>query len=427
MSAASPSMPTPSTYLPKSHTARLTMETRLSDPQRQQHHPIHRISPFTPFSSAANTIAQTIQRLQSASVGPLILPRTSSLTALVLDLPAVVQGVLRSLPLAHVQRLSRINKQWRELAASVLARQTFALTLSFDGGEREWSVLVFPFEEYLLDASSDEGARGPVKGYRQNLTGRDSAILLDSEDDEVPAEPESYLTTSAVKVTKYKPVTFNKESCLPATQPIRTEDISQICIAPVSRGAPRTFSMKAPALDLVSDEPYLEPLQLYDEPDPLSTPKSDVCCRGRLPRRDNVFSEALFGARCGLVLTPSGADVDYFVVVSEEEDGAGGAGLGGGDAPGWQTVAIGGPVLVSEGRWRELLKFQKELETAAGATAFRGSLQRAPFFGAKGGGNALDARELFAIIDTVAVRNYLSCTEDQKVFGKGFKPPPPHL
>ncbi|KAI9327301.1 hypothetical protein DFJ73DRAFT_964811 [Zopfochytrium polystomum] len=424
-------------------------------------------------------IARSIQRFKSSASGPLILPRSSSLTALVLDIPSVISGVLRHLPYPQVQRLSRLNKSWRELAAPILARQTVVLTLGWDWGGREWSVPVFPYASWELDAEKgleEAGffAAGPPGWERRRhradgrRTSDDESLFGDSERDDARSSTmeETYFDAPhqpPFTITKFKPVTFNMEDTYPGPLPISSSELTQIRLTPLVAAPARMFdvtgrststtpppsSSHSHASRSVSSTPTSPtvftprspPHDLSGPPQPsgassfststlatlptsasfratLQTPSFSRVIRGRLPRPERVFADAIFGPRCSLIMAANGSHIESVDVITAE----GGAAVVG---PGGDVAESGGAsVLASEARWRQLLRYQKELgayasrrsSSSSSGSVYGGSQaagddgSRPARFGHVGIVGLLDVR------DSVAMRYYLSCPEGERIW-----------
>ncbi|KAJ3193436.1 hypothetical protein HK101_004829 [Irineochytrium annulatum] len=361
---------------------------------------------------------------------PLILPRSSSLMTLVLEMSSVVENIFSTLPYHQVQRLSRTCRLWRDIAGPCLHRKTVIVTLAWEWGGREWSVAAFPLETYPLsnggllaesagggathcdaeDDDSDEDGDVPVitNGTRTDrlLTSLRTAAskyssptysALDKRDDLSARNGET------PRVTVYKPVTFNMDT-QPDPLPVSYAELTQVRITPLNAVAqPRRF-------DVASFASYSPPppssasmsmaSALDDGSDSSFTPKLAACSKGRLPRRDHLFMDVLFGRDFALKLSPSGGSIETLSVLSKEWEKASTCDADptgvvdafklGDDEEEEEGTSSTGEALLSLERWRELLRFQKELGQPQGM--------------------------LTSVLNSVAMREYLSCPERDRVW-----------
>ncbi|KAJ1563019.1 hypothetical protein HK405_004144 [Cladochytrium tenue] len=245
------------------------------------------------------------------------------------------------------------------------------------------------------------------------------------------------------------------EDCSPGPLPISTADLTQICITPLVAAPARLFkistsevpfsstdaashsaaSAAVPPSSPTSDRSSLElsslvPTQtspaasLSHSPSqppstasvasssrPASTQMTSItlttsagsfsrCVRGRLPRRDHVFADAVFGPRFGLVMSTSGAEIESLAVVTAE---GGTAVIGAGS----ETPEHAPRPLASEMRWGQLARFQKELASSLVAGGAGWAVGAVGHVGMNG---------LMAVRETVPMRHYLSCPEPERIW-----------
>ncbi|KAJ3112411.1 hypothetical protein HDU96_004590 [Phlyctochytrium bullatum] len=312
----------------------------------------------------------SIQRslfLATGEKGPLILPRSSSLTTLVLDMRPVVDLLFRHLSYREVQKFSRVSRLWREAAAPVLARHAVVVTLGWDWGGREWSIQAFPWLEYeivngprikpapRLDLELQEEVEGAgvvdADGFEEVFIGGEAPVRGKKRGALAVKQREA--KKNVTRVTVYRPVTFNMEDVSPGPFPARSAEISQIRITPLAAATPRVFNVQSegplpgvtaskpgvattPTLGrnefrvganvfVREIDPTMEEVEMEDvemeEPvrKAASGPPAERCVRGRLPRRDYAaFMDAVYGTSFGLVLSPSGANFETLAVVTKE-------------------------------------------------------------------------------------------------------------
>ncbi|KAJ3105850.1 hypothetical protein HDU97_007494 [Phlyctochytrium planicorne] len=362
--------------------------------------------------------------LTTGEKGPLILPRTSSLTTLILDTTPIIESILAHMPYREVQKFSRLSKSWRKVAGSILKKYTVFVTLGWDFEGREWSAPAFVVNEYSVDEMPSLG--------RMRL-----GIDSDSEDEEEYARPHSAREVLSLpslkpstKITVYRPVTFNMEDCAPGPLPGMAGEINQIKITPLTAAPPRTFFLdrgdstfpmtpSAFSNSRRNTRTLSTPIDPFTEDDfediDVNTPrtlvhsssmvlgeeedmkKMDVvgerCVRGRVPAKDyGSFCETIFGKTFSLVLNPSGNNFETLSVVSKEwKKKDEGALLDmGNEKAAVSSVPEEEGNICSEARLNQLKRYVKEI----------------------GGSQTI----LDSIVSSVAVKRYLSCPEAERVW-----------
>ncbi|KAJ3207693.1 hypothetical protein HDU67_007286 [Dinochytrium kinnereticum] len=379
----------------------------------------------SPTLRASSISFQRSLFLSTGEKGPLILPRTSSLTTLVLDMQSVVDAILRHLPYEEVQKFSRVSRLWRAAAGPILSKQTVVLTLGWDWGGREWSAAAFPVMEYVLD---DFPSCPVVKG--------NASLEFDSEEEEEEefdqvgffgANSKAAAASlppikASTCITVYRPVTFNMEDSAPEPFPATATEINQIRITPLTAASPRIFNIhrgdpgdfpsvtsSSPASSRRPNDDTATSLMMPAFTDSLdglvdmknavgpssvtSTEPAERCIRGRLPARDyGAFSDAIFGKGFGLVLNPSRSGFETLSVVSREwkevqTEVLPGFGVGDREKEGKEVEEV---ELCSAARLGQLRRYVKEI----------------------GGAQTV----LDAVVNSVAMKRYLSCPEEDRVW-----------
>ncbi|KAJ3290441.1 hypothetical protein HDU76_007392 [Blyttiomyces sp. JEL0837] len=460
------------------------------------------ISRFNPNRNKKNSSSM----MQQQPLGPLILPRSSSLTAMVFNIPEVATCLMNVLSVGEAQRLSRVCRTWREACGVVISRKTGFVTLEWeiqndgdgdDGSVRigEWSCPVVGIERWGLDVDLEE-VGGPENGEIRRVDSKwvvqddgmskggktKDALFVDFDMDEIDLLLEESLNEpvkkkqnkqqlskrrasatgkSFVNVTKYIPITFNNLAANSGPLPVPFSKVTKARLTPRRGAPPRSFNLTTPSnpqTNIVETStpsvslptattavpiPQSAPLDPLDEtfneifnlvpsvvsapvntstppmyPDTyvaalvkpttstlLSTspssssssskskltttssitkPTNPYAIHGKLPRRDHVFSPAVFGLDFGIVMDPSGCYVEAFAVADDVLVGSGGGSGRGNHAHGM--------LVASKSRWEELVSFAREV----------------------GGDKGIAVLE--EVKESVAMRYYLSVNEGDKVW-----------
>ncbi|KAJ3230580.1 hypothetical protein HDU81_004422 [Chytriomyces hyalinus] len=306
------------------------------------------------------------------SAALLVLPRSSSLTSSVLSTKSVMARVFRQLQPAVAQRLSRVNKMWRSCAGEELSRNIITVELSWETSMPllgKWTGFFIKDLEYQIDES--------ISILQLRTWTFDFSLVGGKQ----------HSKKQSRKDDKFK-------SAVPSSIP--THDVCEIAVTfPV-------VPMSAPALPLTPQ------FQAVPIPGSASTnPYSCVFSRNEThfatsnqqSTRETVSAtDVIFSKNCGLFFGHTGT-VDMVRV---------------GIAPGKvHPESEAAPVsvsydlervkksvtLFSRERWTELMRYEAEVLAMSKTVLEKGAktpLQRC--------------------FDSCAVRNYLSCPEDARIW-----------